>query len=180
LKTYTRKGDNGSTSLAGGRRVTKNHVRIEAYGSIDELIAWTGLLMSFPENLRRQKTLAFIQDQLMKCAAALAFPDPSDIKAALLPEPESVSRIEKEIDDMESALKPLKKFIIPGGSQLVSYCNITRCVCRRAERRVVQLNETEKVPGLIMPFLNRLSYYFFVLIRKISSELDIEEVSWTV
>lgn len=180
MKTYTRKGDNGSTSLAGGSRVTKNHARIEAYGSIDELIAWTGLLMNFPENLKRKKTLAYIQDQLMRCAAVLASPEPADIKETILPEPESVSRLEKEIDEMESALNPLKNFIIPGGSLLVSYCNITRCVCRRAERRVVQLNETEKVPGIIIPFLNRLSDYFFVLVRKISSELDIEEVSWTV
>jgi cob(I)alamin adenosyltransferase len=180
MKTYTRTGDSGSTSLSGGKRVPKCHERVEAYGTIDELISWTGLLRDFPENAKRKKTLIFIQDQLMRCAACLASEKPKAESGICLPEPGSIEFIEKEIDEMEAGLKPLKSLILPGGSQLISYCHITRCVCRRAERRVVKLNETEKVHEIIISFLNRLSDYFFVLGRKLCSELDIEEVRWLV
>jgi len=180
MKTYTRTGDDGSTSLQGGRKVSKSDIRVEAYGTVDELIAWTGLLMEFPENLKRKKTLAYIRDQLMRCAVSLAAGSRKPVNAAMLPEPECVRFIEDEIDAMESTLKPLKNFILPGGNMLVSWCNIARCVCRRAERRAVQLNETEKIPEIIIPFLNRLSDYFFLLTRKLCLELDIEEVKWSV
>ncbi|MFH0842662.1 MAG: cob(I)yrinic acid a,c-diamide adenosyltransferase [Bacteroidota bacterium] len=180
MKTYTRTGDDGSTSLQGGRKVSKNHIRVEAYGTVDELIAWTGLLIDFPENLKRKKTLAYIRDQLMRCAASLAVENRKPVKDAILPEPECVRFIEDEIDVMESVLKPLKSFLLPGGNMLVSWCNIARCVCRRAERRAVQLNETEKIPEIIIPFLNRLSDYYFVLTRILCLELDIKEVKWSV
>jgi cob(I)alamin adenosyltransferase len=180
MKTYTRTGDDGSTSLQGGRRVSKSHIRVEAYGTVDELIAWTGLLMDFPENLKRKKALAYIRDQLMRCASALAAENRMSVKGAILPEPECVRFIEDEIDTMESGLKPLKSFVLPGGNMLISWCNIARCVCRRAERRTVQLNETENIPEIIIPFLNRLSDYFFVLTRILCLELDIEEVEWSV
>lgn len=180
MKTYTRTGDDGSTSLQGGRRVSKSHIRVEAYGTVDELTAWTGLLMDFPENLKRKKALAYIRDQLMRCASSLAVENRKSVKGAILPEPGCIRFIEDEIDAMESGLEPLKSFILPGGNMLISWCNIARCVCRRAERRTVQLNETENIPEIIIPFLNRLSDYFFVLTRKLSLELDIEDVRWRV
>jgi len=180
MKTYTRTGDNGSTSLQGGKRVSKSHIRVEAYGTVDELIAWTGLLIGFPENLKRKKTLTYIRDQLMRCAVAMAADSRKPVKGDILPEPECVRFVEDEIDAMESVLKPLKSFVMPGGNMLVSWSNIARCVCRRAERRAVQLNETEKIPEIIIPFLNRLSDYFFVLTRILCLELDVEEVKWSV
>jgi cob(I)alamin adenosyltransferase len=180
MKTYTRTGDDGFTSLSGGKRITKSHVRVEAYGTIDELISWTGLLRDYPENSSRGNTLLYIQDQLMRSAASLASEKEKTERGICLPEPDSVKVLEKEIDDMEVGLKPLKSLILPGGNQLVSYCHISRCVCRRAERIVIKLNETEKVPAIIITFLNRLSDYFFILSRKLCLELDIEEVKWSV
>jgi cob(I)alamin adenosyltransferase len=180
MKIYTRTGDDGTTSLSGGRRVPKYHVRIEAYGTVDELISWIGLLRDYKENSDRKAFLLYLQDQLMKCAASLASdPDNPDCRK-LLPGEDSVQNLEEEIDKMEMSLKPLNNFILPGGNILVSYCHIARCVCRRAERAVLNLNQTEKTPEIISIFLNRLADYLFVLSRKISLELDIEEISWSV
>ncbi len=180
MKTYTRTGDDGTTSLSGGKRVPKCHIRVEAYGTVDELISWIGLLRDHPDNANRRKILTYIQDQLMRCAASLASEKAKTERGICLPESESIKVLEKEIDMMEADLKPLKSLILPGGNILISYCHITRCICRRAERRVVELNETEKTPEIIRTFLNRLSDYLFVLSRKISLELDIEEVRWSV
>ncbi|MDQ1332340.1 MAG: cob(I)alamin adenosyltransferase [Bacteroidota bacterium] len=178
MKIYTRTGDDGTTSISGGKRVPKYNNRVEAYGSVDELISWVGLLRDYHENDERRELLLYIQDQLMKCAAALAS-DPENLNSRIyLPDPECISRLEKEIDIMESFLRPLNSFIIPGGNILVSYCNITRCVCRRAERRVLKLGQTEKTPEIIIKFLNRLADYLFVLARKIALELDSEEIRW--
>ena len=178
MKIYTRTGDDGTTSLSGGRRVPKHHIRIEAYGSVDELISWIGLVRDHKENLARQEILIFIQDQLMKCAAALACDNDSGDVQKYLPEPESVLFLEEEIDKMESLLSPLNSFVLPGGHFLISYCHIARCVCRRTERAVLRLNESEVIPEIIPGFLNRLADYLFVLGRKLSLELDIEEVKW--
>ena len=180
MKIYTRSGDDGTTSLVGGRRVLKQSIQVEAYGSVDELIAWFGLLRDHKENLKRRELLIFIQDQLMRCAAALASDSKRSSSKKILPDSDSVKVIEREIDCMEELLPPLKNFILPGGNILVSYCHITRCVCRRAERAVLKLNETEKSPQIVIEFLNRLSDYLFVLSRKISLELDIEDIKWSV
>ena len=180
MKTYTRSGDDGSTSLSGGKRVPKSHIRVEAYGTVDELISWTGLLRAFPENEKRKQTLVYIQEQLMRCAASLASEKARTVRGICLPEPDSIKKLEKEIDNLEKGLKPLRSLILPGGNLLISYCHIARCVCRRAERRVVILNETEKIPEIVVTFLNRLSDYFFILSRRLSLELDIEEVKWSV
>jgi cob(I)alamin adenosyltransferase len=180
MRTYTRTGDDGTTSLSGGKRVPKCHIRVEAYGTVDELISWIGLLRDYPENSNRRKTLEYIQDQLMRCAACLASEKVKTERGICLPGPESIKVLEKEIDNMETGLKPLKSLVLPGGNLLISYCHISRCICRRAERRVVKLNETEKIPEIILRFLNRLSDYLFVLSRTISLELDIEEVKWSV
>jgi cob(I)alamin adenosyltransferase len=180
MKIYTLTGDDGTTSLSGGRRVPKHSLRVEAYGSVDELIAWFGLLRDHKENLKRRELLIYIQIQLMKCAAALAYDSKNNTGKKILPDPDCISVIEKEIDLLEETLPPLKNFILPGGNILVSYCHIARCVCRRAERAVLRLNKTEESPEIVNKFLNRLSDFLFVLSRKISLELDIEEIKWSV
>jgi cob(I)alamin adenosyltransferase len=180
MKIYTLTGDDGTTSLSGGRRVPKHSIRMEAYGSVDELIAWFGLLRDHKENLKRKELLIYIQSQLMLCAAALAYDRENTNSIKLLPDADCISVIEKEIDMMEETLPPLKKFILSGGNILVSYCHIARCVCRRAERAVLRLNETEESPEIVNKFLNRLSDFLFVLSRKIGLELDIEEIKWFV
>lgn len=180
MKIYTLSGDDGTTSLSGGKRVLKHSLRVEAYGSVDELIAWIGLLKDHQENLKRKEFLVYIQDQLMRCAAAIAYDSGNSNSREILPGSDSVSVIEREIDSMEETLPPLKNFILPGGNLLVSYCHIARCVCRRAERAVCRLNEAEESPPIVIKFLNRLSDFLFVLSRQISLDLDIEDVKWLV
>lgn len=180
MKRYSHTGDDGTTSLSGGRRVKKHSARVEAYGTVDELIAWIGLLRDHKDSLKHKDTLIFIQGQLMSCASALAYDRENPAGRNILPDNECVLVIEKEIDRIEETLPPLKNFILPGGNELVSYCNITRCVCRRAERAVLFLNETEESPEIVVKFLNRLSEYLFVLSRKVSLELNTEEIIWSV
>jgi cob(I)alamin adenosyltransferase len=180
MKIYTLTGDDGTTSLSGGRRVPKHSIRVEAYGSVDELIAWIGLLRDHKENSERRELLIYIQNQLMRCASALAWDSNNPGSKMALPEEESLLILEKEIDRMEELLPALKNFILPGGHLLVSYCHIARCVCRRAERAVLRLNLTEESPPIVNKFLNRLSDYLFVLSRTIGLELDSEEIKWTV
>ena len=180
MRIYTRTGDDGNTSLTGGRRVPKHHLRIEAYGSVDELISWIGLLRDFRENDTRREILIYIQDQLMGCAATLADEKDNGKSKGYFHDPACISAIEIEIDKMEANLPAMKNFILPGGNMLVSYCNIARCVCRRAERAVLRLNNAEEVPDIICKFLNRLSDYLFVLSRLIALELDIEEITWSI
>ncbi len=180
MKIYTRTGDDGNTSLAGGRRVPKFHPRIEAYGSVDELISWIGLLRDFSENDSRRDILIYIQEQLMRCTAILATEEGSGKSEKYLPDKACISVVEDEIDRMEAKLPPIKNFQLPGGHILISYCNIARCVCRRAERSVLMLNNIEKIPDILLKFLNRLSDYLFVLSRLLSLELDIKEISWSI
>jgi len=181
MKIYTRTGDDGFTSLTGGRRVPKSHPRVEAYGTVDELISWIGLLRDFRENEGRREILIYIQDQLLRCAATLAALG-SGIRnpEKFLPAEDCISVLENEIDRMEANLPPLGNFTIPGGHLVVSYCHIARCVCRRAERSVVRLNDAEKIPSIIYKLLNRLSDYLFILSRFISLEVDNKEIRWTL
>lgn len=180
MKIYTLTGDDGTTSLSGGRRVPKHSIRVDAYGSVDELIAWIGLLRDHKENVNRKSLLIYIQNQLMKCAAALAYDDKNSKSRMILPDSDCISIVEAEIDKMEETLPTLKNFILPGGNVLISYCHITRCVCRRAERAISRLNETEETPEIVNKFINRLSDFLFVLARKITLDLDIEEIKWSV
>jgi cob(I)alamin adenosyltransferase len=179
MKIYTLTGDDGTTSLSGGRRVPKHSTRVEAYGSVDELIAWIGVLRDHKENSERRGILIYIQNQLMCCASALAWDSGNPASKKTLPDDDCLLLIEKEIDRMEEALPALKNFILPGGHLLVSYCHIARCVCRRAERAVLRLNLSEESPPIVNKFLNRLSDYLFVLSRTIGLELDSEEIKWT-
>ncbi len=180
MKTYTRTGDDGTTSLLGGKRISKTDIRVEAFGTVDELISWIGLLKDYRENSARKEFLGYILVQLMLCSAALAT-DPGLKEAGrYIPAADCLSVLEKEIDEMDKVLKPADSMILPGGNILVSYCHIARCVCRRAEREVLRLNQKEKTPDIIIKFLNRLSDYLFVLSRKISFELDIKEIKWQI
>jgi cob(I)alamin adenosyltransferase len=180
MKIYTLTGDDGTTSLVGGRRVPKHSLRVEAYGSVDELIAWIGLLRDHRENHERRELLIYVQSQLMLCAAALATDSENPKAKIILPESDCLKVLEKEIDRMEEKLDPLKSFLLPGGSMIVSHCHIARCVCRRAERAVLRLNTSEKSPDIVVKFLNRLSDYLFVLSRKISLEIGNEEIKWQI
>ena len=178
MKIYTLTGDDGTTSLSGGKRVPKHCLRVEAYGSVDELISWVGLLRSHHENSKRKDFLIYIQDQLMASAAALASDIDSQGSRTILPVAGCVEAVEAEIDKMEAELPPIESFVLPGGNIVVSHCHIARCVCRRAERSVIRLKETEYTPEIVLKFLNRLSDYLFVLGRKLSLELDNEEINW--
>jgi cob(I)alamin adenosyltransferase len=180
MKIYTLTGDDGSTSLSGGRRVPKHSLRVEAYGSVDELIAWIGLIRVSDSDPERNRLMIYIQDQLMRCAAALAYDSANRRSRQVLPDDGCVTLLEQEIDKMDGLLPELRNFILPGGSVLVSYCHIARCICRRAERAVSRLNEQESSPAIVVKFLNRLSDFLFMLSRKISSELGNKEVIWTV
>ncbi len=180
MKIYTLSGDDGTTSLSGGRRVPKTSARVEAYGTVDELIAWIGLLRAYPENESRREILIYVQDQLMRCAAALAADSQNSASRKILPEDDCLSVLEKAIDSMEEKLPQLRNFVLPGGNPIVSNCHIARCVCRRAERTVLRLRLDEDIPEIVNKFLNRLSDYLFVLSRIIVSELDIEEIKWIV
>ncbi|MBA4322936.1 MAG: ATP:cob(I)alamin adenosyltransferase, partial [Odoribacter sp.] len=166
MKIYTLTGDDGTTSLSGGKRVPKHCPRVEAYGSVDELITWIGLLRSHPENNKRKEFLIYIQDQLMASAAALASEQGNPVQKSFLPDADCLAAVETEIDKMEAELPTLRSFVLPGGNIVVSHCHIARSVCRRAERAVLRLNETEYTPELVIKFLNRLSDYLFVLSRK--------------
>ncbi|MGV3706648.1 MAG: cob(I)yrinic acid a,c-diamide adenosyltransferase [Arcticibacter sp.] len=178
MKIYTKTGDAGSTMLIGGLRVPKSHIRIEAYGTVDELNAYIGLirdqdLADYYKHILRQ-----VQDHLFIMGSNLAAaPDKSKMK---LPEllSEDIQLLEQEIDTMQDSLSPLRHFILPGGSTLVSYCHIARCICRRAERITVQLEQESFVDKIILIYLNRLSDYLFVLSRKVAQDNQIEETAW--
>lgn len=178
MKIYTRTGDTGETSLLGGKRVLKSDKRIEAYGTVDELIAFVGLLRDQSVPAKISENLIRIQDKLMICASILAS-DCDDCKNRL-PElkDKDVDFLESEIDAMTVKLPSLSSFILPGGHQAVSLCHIVRTVCRRAERRIVELQQTNHVPEIIIRFINRLSDYFFVLSRSLSSDFQLDEIKW--
>ena len=178
MKIYTRTGDNGKTSLAGGHRVPKHHKRIDAYGTIDELISWLGLLRGLPVNAERSVTLYSIQDKLMHVAAILSVGPGADISKMIPPDDNDIKMLEDEIDQMEEHLTGLSSFILPGGNDAISFTHISRCVCRRAERLVTSLPRKNNNDKKIASYLNRLSDYLFVLARKIAEESGIEQSKW--
>jgi cob(I)alamin adenosyltransferase len=178
MKIYTKKGDLGETSLIGGTRVPKHHLRIESYGTIDMLNSWIGLLRSQPLNDIYIKVLLEIQDRLFTIGSMLASdPQTSRMKIPDLKE-EDITALELEIDRMESNLPEMKSFVLPGGHTFVAYCHIIRCICRRSERLASKLKEKEQVNPLIIKYLNRLSDYFFVLSRMLAKDLNAEEITW--
>lgn len=179
MKIYTKTGDAGKTSLLGGSRVSKSHVRINAYGTIDELNSHIGLLRDQNVNESRKDLFINIQDKLFTIGSLLAS-DPAKPIPEYLPKlkKEHIFTLEDAIDQMELSLPPMKNFILPGGHQSVSFCHIARCVCRRAERLVTELQENENVNEIIIIYLNRLSDFLFVLARKMSNELSADEIPW--
>ncbi|QYJ68360.1 cob(I)yrinic acid a,c-diamide adenosyltransferase [Flavobacterium litorale] len=185
MKVYTKTGDKGTTALFGGTRVPKHHIRIESYGTVDELNSHIGLIRDQDMNPMYKKTLENIQDKLFTIGAILATPPEKEIlkngKERLnIPKvsEEHVELLENEIDRMDSALPQMTHFVLPGGHTTVSYCHIARCVCRRAERLAVHLDELEGIDTMVLRYLNRLSDYLFVLARKLSHDLNAEEVKW--
>jgi cob(I)alamin adenosyltransferase len=178
MKIYTRKGDQGETSLLGGTRVPKHHRRIEAYGTVDELNAWIGLLRDQPGAGQRVQDLLRIQDRLFVIGSRLAVDDThTQVKVPKL-DPHDIVFLEERIDAMENLLPEMKNFVLPGGHPAVSNCHIARCVCRRAERQVTWLAESSGVEPAILQYLNRLSDFLFVLARWFSQELKVTEIPW--
>ncbi|MBU2945158.1 cob(I)yrinic acid a,c-diamide adenosyltransferase [Zobellia uliginosa] len=185
MKIYTKTGDKGTTALIGGTRVKKHHVRIECYGTVDELNSWIGLVRDQDIDNRSKKILTKIQEKLFVVGAILA----TDPEKAILKNGKKrlniaeiktvdIELLEKEIDAMDKDLPQMTHFILPGGHTTVSYCHITRTVCRRAERMSTLLYENEPFNDNVLLFLNRLSDYLFVLARKLSENLQAEEIKW--
>lgn len=178
MKIYTKTGDKGQTSLIGGTRVPKHHTRIEAYGTVDELNSYIGLVRDQQIDLYSKELLIEIQDRLFTIGSSLASdPKKSKMKIPDLKE-EDIILLEKEIDKMNETLPEMRSFVLPGGHTTVSFCHIARCVCRRAERNIIHLSETSFVAELVIKYLNRLSDYLFVLSRKIAHDLNTSEIPW--
>lgn len=178
MKIYTKKGDTGKTSTLGGTRLVKHHVKIEAYGTVDELNAYLGMLRDQDISDTIKNDLISIQDRLFSIGSYLAAD--ADKKDQRLPslKNEFIQDLENQIDEMQEILPEMKHFVLPGGHPAVSICHISRCVCRRAERRISQLSEIETINPIILPFLNRLSDYLFMLGRKLSMDLNVKEIPW--
>ena len=180
IKIYTKTGDNGTTSLIGGTKVPKSHLRIEAYGTVDELNAHVGLCRDLLTDTVNKATLLEIQDRLFTIGSSLAC-DPIKEPRMRLPDlkESDVIVLEKEIDRMSAIIPPMKSFILPGGHVTVSQLHITRCVCRRAERCCVRLElESLEVEQILIKYMNRLSDYLFVLGRYAAFNLKAEELPW--
>jgi cob(I)alamin adenosyltransferase len=185
MKVYTKTGDAGTTALFGGDRVTKDHIRIESYGTVDELNSYIGLIRDQQIDAHYKNMLIEIQDRLFTIGAILATPPEKETLKNGQPrlqklgiEESDIELLENEIDTMESHLPPMTHFVLPGGHTTVSYCHIARCVCRRAERLSVHLSHDEPVAPIALKYLNRLSDYLFVLARKLAFDLKADEVKW--
>jgi cob(I)alamin adenosyltransferase len=185
MKVYTKTGDTGTTALFGGTRVPKDHARIESYGTVDELNSYIGLIRDQEINQHYKDILIEIQDRLFTVGAILATPPEKEVlkngqkRLQNLGIIESdIELLEKEIDSMEDSLPQMTHFVLPGGHTTVSYCHIARCVCRRAERLAVHLSHNEPLASITIKYLNRLSDYLFVLARKLSKDLNADEVQW--
>jgi cob(I)alamin adenosyltransferase len=178
MKIYTKKGDSGTTQLLGGKRVSKSHLRIEAYGTVDELNAYIGLLRDQKIDQKSIEMLLIIQDRLFTIGSLLALENPdSKIKLPKLSESD-VSVLENQMDQMNEQLDEMKSFVLPGGHTIVSYCHIARCICRRSERVTTLLPQETVQFELILKYLNRLSDYLFVMSRFLTKLTNSKEIPW--
>jgi cob(I)alamin adenosyltransferase len=185
MKVYTKTGDKGTTALFGGTRVPKHHIRIETYGTVDELNSNLGFLRDQKIGSHSDEVILRIQNRLFTIGSMLAT-DPKKAKLKSGKERLDIEKIsfsdiellETEIDKMDESLPQMTHFVLPGGHPAVSVCHICRSICRRAERLAVALNELEPFDEKILTYLNRLSDYLFVLARKLTSDLGVEEVKW--
>ena len=185
MKIYTKTGDAGTTALFGGTRVKKYNLRIESYGTVDELNSYIGLIKDQEIDNSVKKPLLVIQNELFTLGSMLATPPEKETlkngKERLnIPkiDADSILFLESEIDKMDLELPQMTHFILPGGHQAVSFCHVARCVCRRAERLSVELNDQEAIINDIIKYLNRLSDYLFTLARKLGKDLSVEEIKW--
>lgn len=180
IKIYTKTGDKGSTSLIGGTKVPKNDIRIETYGTVDELNSWIGMVNDQLNDEALEKELNEIQDRLFTIGSSLATDADKELKMRL-PDltPNDIEFLEKKIDAMTAELPPMKNFILPGGHVAVSSIHITRCVCRRAERLAVNMQQHELfIDEKVIQYLNRLSDYLFTLARFVAQKLGAKEIPW--
>jgi len=178
MKIYTKTGDKGQTALVGGKRVAKHHPRIEAYGTVDELMAHAALLMDMLSDAHDRDFLLWVSDRLMTVSSVLAAEGDVTKKIPQITASDA-TRIEHRIDEMETGLEPMDSLILPGGNPIVSQCHVVRTVCRRAERNIVgMMDDGYDVPLEVTVFINRLSDYFFVLSRKIAKNLNISIKKW--
>ena len=178
MKIYTKTGDQGTTSLFGGRRVSKADLRIDTYGTVDELNSWMGVLRDQEVNDSRKDVLLAIQDRLFVVGSMLATePGNTRVKIPTLTE-DDVLLLEQHIDGMDSGLPAMRSFVLPGGHPSISFGHVARTVCRRAERLVIALHESEPVSPLVLKYMNRLSDYLFVLTRQMAQDLKAEESPW--
>ena len=180
FKIYTKTGDKGTTSLIGGTKVPKSHLRIESYGTVDELNSHIGYCNDLIQNPTVNGLMKEIQDRLFTIGSSLAT-DPEKESAMKIPDlkEEDITLLENEMDKMDESLPAMKSFVLPGGHPIVSSLHIARCVCRRAERSCVRMQyEQMEVDEKVIKYLNRLSDYLFVLSRFIAQELGVSEVPW--
>jgi len=180
FKIYTKTGDTGKTSLIGGTKVHKNHIRIESYGTVDELNSYIGLVSDYLTNVHSKQMLKEIQDRLFTIGSSLAC-DPDKEPLMKIPDLKEadVVLLENEMDAMNEMLPTMKFFVLPGGHQAISTAHIARCVCRRAERLCVNMQQHDLfVEPLVIKYLNRLSDYLFVLSRYIAHLLEVPEIPW--
>ena len=176
---YTKTGDKGRTSLVGGARVSKTHIRLEAYGTVDELNAQIGLLITYVTDVHDREFLTNIQNQLFSVGSYLATDQEKTlIHAVSQITSEQVEAMEQEIDRIDEQLPPLSAFVLPGGSRGATVCHVCRTVCRRAERRILSLADEVEISPTLLAYVNRLSDYLFVLSRKMNQDEKKIEIFW--
>lgn len=179
MKVYTKTGDQGMTSLIGGTRVAKNSVRLEAYGSVDELNSYIGMIRSLVAGNEIAGELAEIQMRLFDVGGNLATdPHANSRKMPVGVDEEDIEVLEKAIDRMDAEVPPSRFFVLPGGNESVAFCHIARTVCRRTERRILDLSQETAVEAEVIKYINRLSDYLFMLSRKLAHDTGIEELKW--
>lgn len=179
MRVYTKTGDDGTSGLIGGTRVVKYDLRLESYGTVDELNSWIGLIRGQSIDASTRQILLSVQNNLFVIGARLATDlAKTDLSSRLPLKSEDLSLLENEMDRILDLLPPMEHFVLPGGSDTVSYCHLARTVCRRAERRVCQLAKELDIPSDLIKYLNRLSDYLFVLSRKVAVDEGISEIQW--